>query len=64
MQTKLINWCNTPLFHAATNVINTSTQKLTALSCAVGYTPRMNVGNLHEIKRYWQQTDTPVRDPQ
>lgn len=61
MQTTNKNWCNTPLFHAATNVINTSTHQLAAASCLVGYTPRLNVGNIHEIKRYWQLADTPQR---
>lgn len=53
------NWSNTPLFHAATNVINTSTLKTSTESCAgAGFTPRLNVGNIHQIKRFWQQLET------
>lgn len=59
MQTTTNNWCSTPLFHAQTNIINTSTHKVSALSCMSGYTPRLNVGNIHEIKRYWQLTEMP-----
>lgn len=59
MNTVQTNWSNAPLFHAATNVINTPTFKASAEPCAgAGFTPRLNVGNIHEIKRYWQQLET------
>jgi hypothetical protein len=58
MQNTEIRWSNTPLFHAGINVINTPTVKLSAMDCW-GPTPRLNVGNLHEIKRYWQLDNMP-----
>ncbi|WP_081832524.1 hypothetical protein [Pseudomonas sp. Ant30-3] len=55
MDNALSEWSSSPLFHASTNVINTSTQTGSTSSCAGGgFVPRLNVGNIHEIKRFWQ----------
>ncbi|NUU38279.1 hypothetical protein [Pseudomonas sp. C2B4] len=50
------NWSKTPLFHAEKNIIFASTVKHHDMNCW-GSTPRLNVGNLHEIKRYWQLSE-------
>ncbi|CAI8944419.1 MULTISPECIES: hypothetical protein [Pseudomonas] len=52
MNKPLDNWNQTPLLHAATNVINTPVTTAAASPCA-GVTPRYNVGNIHEIKQFW-----------
>lgn len=56
MQKSDNNWSKTPLFHAEKNIISTPTRKHHDINCW-GITPRLNVGNLHEIKRYWQLSE-------
>jgi hypothetical protein len=46
------NWNQTPLLHAGINVINTPVKTTAAAPC-YDFMPRYNVGNIHEIKRFW-----------
>ncbi|EJZ59002.1 MULTISPECIES: hypothetical protein [Pseudomonas] len=52
MNKQLDNWNHTPLLHAGANVINTPVATAAASPCA-GIIPRYNVGNIHEIKQFW-----------
>ncbi|TPG75656.1 hypothetical protein [Pseudomonas arsenicoxydans] len=58
MQKLTGNWSDTPTFCAATNMINTPTQTNSSINCW-GTTPRLNIGNIHEIKKYWQRAEVP-----
>lgn len=56
------DWNDAPLFRAATNVLDTPVQNSQESDCW-GPTPRLNVGNIHEIKQYWQlQQDEQPKD--
>jgi hypothetical protein len=56
MQTSDTHWSRTPLFHAEKNVIPVPIKKHHVIDCW-GSTPRLNVGNLHQIKCYWQLSE-------
>jgi len=56
---KLIEeWSDAPTFRAAANIINTPIQTNSEINCW-GTTPRLNVGNIHDIKKYWQLAQAP-----
>ncbi|WP_177327345.1 hypothetical protein [Pseudomonas sp. H1h] len=52
MNKPLDNWNQTQLLHAGTNVITTPVKTTAASPCA-SFMPRYNVGNIHEIKQFW-----------
>ncbi|MFJ4194054.1 hypothetical protein [Pseudomonas sp. NPDC089534] len=52
MNKPLENWSETPLLRAGTDVIDTPV-KTTALAPCASFMPRYNVGNIHEIKQFW-----------
>lgn len=64
MQQTTENWTSTPVFRAGTNTINTPTQRINIINCW-GTVPRLNIGNIHEIKQYWQVMDItqPLNTP-
>ncbi|WP_347905434.1 hypothetical protein [Pseudomonas purpurea] len=48
------DWSSVPLFRAATHVLSTPVHNSLESDCW-GPTPRLNVGNIHAIKQYWQR---------
>ncbi|MBV4465848.1 hypothetical protein KVG95_21200 [Pseudomonas sp. SWRI79] len=48
MSKPMINWTETPLLRAGTNVMNTPVKTTMAMRCR--RTLRFNVGNIHAIK--------------
>ena len=55
MKKPMKNWNETPLLRAGTNVINTPV-KTTQVDACLNFLPRYNVGNIHEIKQFWNET--------
>ncbi|MBV4459060.1 hypothetical protein KVG96_13950 [Pseudomonas sp. COR58] len=52
MNKPLENWTETPLLRAGTELINTPVKTAAQSPCA-SFMPRYNVGNIHEIKQFW-----------
>jgi hypothetical protein len=58
MNKPLNNWNETSLLRAGTAVINTPVKTTMEVPCA-DFMPRYNVGNIHEIKKFWS---LPAKD--
>lgn len=52
MKTTIRNWYNLPLFRTEAKVINTPTKSDNEIDCN-GVALRYNLGNIHEIKTFW-----------
>ncbi|CAH0321184.1 hypothetical protein [Pseudomonas brassicacearum] len=53
MQISLKSWEKSPLLRASTNVLDTPIKIMGGAPCVSPFTPRLNVGNIHEIKQFW-----------
>lgn len=54
MSALLNNWDEAPLLRASSNVIETPVSIERESPCmAAPFSPRLNIGNIHEIKKIW-----------
>ena len=51
------NWQNAALSHAGANIITTSTVCGSKTNCPTPDGLLFNLGNLHEIKKFWNLSD-------
>jgi hypothetical protein len=49
------HWNDAPLLRAGANVISMPVKTTSEASCT-SFMPRYNVGNIHEIKQFWNET--------
>jgi len=50
------NWQTAPLLRCENKVITTPAKSDNEINCS-GVIPRYNMGNIHEIKKFWNVTD-------
>ncbi|MBO1538399.1 hypothetical protein [Pseudomonas sp. OA65] len=53
MKNLINSWDEVPLLRASANVLDTPIKTLDGSPCGAPFTPRLNVGNIHEIKQFW-----------
>lgn len=54
------NWQTAPLLRCENKVITTPAKSENEINCS-GVIPRYNMGNIHEIKKFWNVTDDSTK---